>query len=744
MIGSMDDLRQATLKDVRDFYKKWYGPNNATIVVAGDFDVTQTKDWVEKYFGEIKASEKVPDPTPMYTSLTETKRASYEDKFAKSPELNIVLPTVEQFTKDAYALDLMGELFAEGKKAPLYKVIVEEDKLAPSVSAYNSSQEITGYFRIRIRAFPTSNLTDVEKSINKAFEMFETEKFSEADLKAKKAKWETAFYNGIASLLNKSFNLAQYNEYAGSPGFIGKELQGIQDVSSDDIWHVYNKYIKNKPFVLTSFVPEGKTDLIAENSIPFKIEEESVKEQKKVAVADKDEKIEKIPTKFDRNIEPPKGTDPLLKVPAIWENKLANGLKLFGIGHHELPLIQFTLTLHGGMLLDNPQKIGVANLMTDIMMQGTKNKTPIELEEAIDALGASIGMYTNKEAIVIRANTLTSTFDQTYALVEEILLEPRWDEKEFARVKKQTIEGINRSQANPNAIASNVFSKLLYGEENILSNSTLGTVASVESINIEDMKEFYQNYFSPSLSYLSIVGDISEEKAIATFSSLENKWPAKDVKIPEHPLPKPLNKSKVYFVDFPGAKQSVIRIGNLSLARTDPDFYPAYVMNYKLGGSFSGVVNLILREEKGFTYGARTSFNGTNTSGPFTASASVQSNATLESTQIFKDEMMKYKKGVPAEDLDFTKNALIKSNARRFETISALLAMLNNIAKYDLPKDYVKQNEKIIREMTLEQHKELANKYIHPDKMIYLVVGDAKTQLKPLKKLGFGMPTVIG
>ncbi len=478
--------------------------------------------------------------------------------------------------------------------------------------------------------------------------------------------------------------------------------------------------------------------------MPFEIKEESLKDQKTVSVSeDESVKIEKIPTTFDRSIEPPKGTDPLLKVPPIWENKLSNGLSLLGIEHHELPLIQFTLTLNGGMLLDDPNKIGVANLMTDIMMQGTKNKTPVELEEAIDALGATIRMHTTKESIVITANTLTSTFDQTYALVEEILLEPRWDTKEFERVKKQTIEIINRNKANPNAIASAVYSKLIYGEGNILSNTTMGTIASVESINIEDMKNFYQRYFSPAVSYVSIVGDITEEKSVATFSSLVEKWPAKDIKIHEYPLPEPLKKSKVYFVDFPGAKQSVIRIGNLSLARTDSDFYPAYVMNYKLGGSFSGVVNLILREEKGFTYGARTSFSGTKIPGPFTASSAVQSSATLESTQIFKEEMIKYKQGIPEEDLAFTKNALIKSNARRFETISALIGMLNNIAKYNLPKDYVKQNEKIVRSMTLEQHKNLANKYIHPDKMIYLIVGDAKTQLKPLNKMGFGVPTVL-
>ncbi|TFG97733.1 MAG: insulinase family protein, partial [Calditrichales bacterium] len=607
----------------------------------------------------------------------------------------------------------------------------------------NSSQEITGAFRFRIRAFPNTNLTDVEKAIFESFALFEKDKFTEKDLAAKKAKAETAFYNGISSILNKSFNLAEYNEYAGSPGFIGKDLQGLLDVTSDDIWRVYNTYLKDKPFVLTSFVPKGQKELIAENSELFAVEEESPDDQKKVAIADQDMNIEKFPSSFDRNTEPPKGPDPLLNIPTIWDGKLANGIRVYVIAQHELPLITFTLTIEGGMLMDDMNKIGVANLMTDIMMQGTRNKTPIELEEAIDELGASISMSTNKESIIISATTLASKFNQTYALMEEILLEPRWDEKEFDRVKKQTIETISRQQADPDAIADLVFDKLIYGPDNILSNFTLGTIESVNTITIDDMKKFYQNYFSPNLSFVSIVGDIDEEKALKTFKSLETKWAAKAVSIPEISIPQPLEEAKVYFVDYPGAKQSVIRIGNLSMAYTDPNFYPAFVMNYKLGGSFSGIVNLILREEKGFTYGARTGFDGTEYPGAFFASAAVQSNATLESAQIFRDAISKYRQGISKEDLDFTQNALVKSNARRFETSRALLGMLNNIARYDLAKDYVKKQEQIVREMTLEQHQALAEKYLQPDKMIYLIVGDAQTQLKPLKKLGFGAPQMV-
>jgi zinc protease len=377
------------------------------------------------------------------------------------------------------------------------------------------------------------------------------------------------------------------------------------------------------------------------------------------------------------------------------------------------------------------------------MMEGTKNKTPIELEEAIDDLGANINMYTTKESIVIDANCLSSKFYEVYSLVEEILFEPRWDEKEFERIKRETIERINRSKADPSAVASSVFDRLIYGDQNIFSKSLSGTEETVNLITIVDLKKFYSNYFVPNLSAITIVGDISDDKAVSTFQSLELKWKKKEVEMKEFPLPQKEQTAEIYFVDFPDAKQSVIRIGNLSMKYNDPDYYPATVMNYKLVGSFSGNVNLILREEKGYTYGARTSFNGSLYPGYFVATSSVSSSATLESVQIFIDEMKKYQGGIPDSDLEFTKNSLVRSNARAFETLGALRGMLNNIATYNLSFDYVKQREDIVRNFKQDDLKALAQKYIQPERMTYLIIGDAKTQLEPLKQLGLGTPILL-
>jgi zinc protease len=744
VIGSMEDLTLATLKDVHEFHDKWYRPNNATLVVAGDFDWETTKQWIEKYYGEIESGVKFEDPKPQPVTLEKIKMAYWEDKYANVPELNMVIPTIEQYHPDSYALSFLGQLFSYGKKAPLYKVIVEEKKLAPSVIGYQSSNEIAGEFVIRIRTFPDINLNDVKNAIFESFQRLETESFTEKDVERIKAGLETQFYNSMSSILGKSFQLARYNEYAGSPGFITTYLENLKAVTREDILRVYEKYIKNKPYVMTSFVPKGKLDLIVEGSEPFTIVEEAEEAEKIAAERPVEEfKVEPIPTSFDRSIEPPKGPDPAITLPTIWKDELANGMKIYGIEQKELPLVQFSLTIKGGLLLDDMDKIGVANLVTDLMMEGTKNKTPVELEEAIDETGANIYMYTGRESITMSVNCLASKFGEVYQLVEEILLEPRWDEKEFGRIIKQTIENINRSKVNPTSVARDVFNKLVYGNKHIFSVSTLGTMDSVEAITIDNLKAYYEKNFSPSVAYLTIAGNISQQAVVDTFKSLEEKWAAKDVSFPEYELPAPLEKPVVYFVDFPGARQSVINIGNLSLPATDPDYYPVYVMNYKLGGSFNGFVNLVLREEKGYTYGARTGFSGDLNTGTFSAFSQVQSQATLESVEIFRDLMSKYREGIAPEDLQFTKDALIKSNTRNFETLGALLGMLNDIAMYGYPDDYIKQQEEFVKNLTAEQHKELAQKYIDPGRMIYLVVGDAATQMKPLEELGLGQVILL-
>lgn len=743
VIGEMEDLTNATVDDVKAFHRKFYSPDNATLVISGDINKDEVKVLVEKYFGEIPGGEAVEKREPMPVSLASTVKLWHEDNFAKAPRLTMVFPASGNFSKDAYALDYLGELLSDGKKTPLYKVLVKDKKLTSNVMAMNRAQELTGSFRISVTANPGVSLSEVEKAIFEAFEMFEKDGFTEDDLTRIKAKNETSFYGNFSSILIKAFVLGQYQMYKNDPGFYAEDFAATQAVTMDDIKRVYEKYIKGKNYVSTSFVPKGEVTLVAENAVNAGIVEEDITKAAEVkAEAPAEEPIVKTPSKTDRANQPPLGADPEVTIPPVWTGTLANGMKISGITHTELPLVQYSIIIEGGHLLDEPSKEGLANLTAAVMNEGTRNKTPEELEDAVKLLGASINVSAANENITIRVSSLARNFEKTIALVEEMLFEPRWDEEQYNLTKSRIINNIKRNQANPSYLASTTLNKLIFGKENILATELSGTEATISALTIDDLKSFYEKNFSPSLTKFIIVGNIDLARVEKALEGINTKWQPKDVKLPQAGISEPPAKSRIYFVDVPGAKQSVIYIGCPSVTRTNPDYYPAYVTNYKLGGSFNGVFNLILREEKGFTYGARSGFTGAKNYGTFTASSMVRTNSTLESVTIFRTEMEKYRKTIPQEYIDFTKSALLKGNALNFETLGDLLMMLNTMAMYGLPADYIKQEEAFIKSLTVEKQLELANKYINPARMYYVVVGDAKTQLKELEKAGLGKPVL--
>jgi zinc protease len=745
VIGEMQDLFNATLDDVKAFHSKYYVPNNATLVLAGDFDPATAKQLIEKYFGEIKRGADLEDPKPVPVKLDQTKKLYHEDNFARAPQLTMIWPTVEQYSADSYALDYLGQLLSQGKKAPFYNVLVKEKKLTSGVRASNSSQEIAGTFEVNVTANEGVSLKEVEKSIFEAFDRFEKEGISDKDVEKLKAGMETQFYNGISSILGKSFQLARYNEYAGAPDYYKKDIELTKAVTKADILRVYEKYIKGKPYLATSFVPKGQPDLVAEGSMNAGIQEEDILKATEVQIADSEQEapIVKTPSAFDRSVMPKDGPDPVITLPSIWEDQLTNGMRVFGIEHNELPLVQFNISIKGGHYIESLDKAGVASLMAQLMNEGTKNKTPLELEEAIDMLGASIGVGASATGVSISGSCLARNFDATLALVEEMLLEPRWDEEEFGLAKIRVMNGLKRQKASPNALAGETFQKLVYGDGHIFSINAGGTEETVAGITIDDLKAFYAKAITPSVASFHIAGQISHDKVMSSLQNLAQKWSSKQVEFPTYALAAAPEKSMVYFIDVPGAKQSIIQIGCLGPSKSDPEYFAATVMNDKLGGSFNGWVNMVLREEKGFTYGARSGFSGNFVAGTFSASAPVRSTATLESVQIFKDLMTKYREGISQEDLDFTRNSLLKSYARKYETLGALTGMLSEISTYNLPKDYPVKEQETIRNMTLDQHKALAQKYIDPNRMYYVIAGDAATQAEPLKAIGFGEPVII-
>lgn len=746
VIGSLDDLQAATLDDVINFYNTWYVPNNATLVIAGDFDSGQAREWVRKYFDEIPAGNEIEPLEKRGSDLSEIKKLYHEDNYARLPELRLTWPGVELYHDDAYALDILAQLLSDGKTAPLYEVIVEEKELSSDVSMFSGNSELAGEVSVRVRAFQGTGLNEVHAAIEEGFARYEENGFTERDLERVKAGIETGFYNGLQSVLGKAFQLAQYNIFAGDPGYINQDIRKTLEVTLDDVRRVYETYVKDKPFVATSFVPRGATNLVLEGS-----EEAEVAIEEIVAQGDgeefelpEDTPYERTPSSFDRSVEPPYGAAPEIRVPEVWTAETSNGMMVYGIENDELPLVQFNIRLDGGLMPEDPKKTGVSNLLSEMMIRGTAGKTPAELEEAIDLLGANINVSSGRQYFTLSGNTLARNYEETLSLVQEILLEPRWDEREFELAKQSIMSRIAQQQSNPNSIATSEFNKVVYGEGHIFSMSPIGTAESVESITLDDLKSYYDTYLSPSLANMHVTGSISRDRVLKSLDALNDSWETKEVTLPELSFPGQRDQAGVVFYDVPNASQSVLRVGYLSLPETDEDYYPAVVMNYKLGGGgFASRLTQELREGKGYTYGIGSGFSGSDLPGPFVISSGVRSNVTLESLQLIKEILEQYPDTFTDEDLENTKSFLQKSNARAFETLGAKLNILQTMSANGWSADYISRRQEVVRNITVDEITRLARTYANPGRMVYVVVGDARTQLPRLRQLGFGEPILV-
>ena len=422
-------------------------------------------------------------------------------------------------------------------------------------------------------------------------------------------------------------------------------------------------------------------------------------------------------------------------MPTIWSANLDNGMALYGIENTELPLVNFQLSIKGGHTQDPDLKAGVASLMADLMNEGTQSKTAAELEEAIGLLGSSIYISAGVEQINITGSSLDRNFGKTIALVQEMLISPRWDETEFLRLKQELQTSLKGREANPRAIAAVNFNKLLYGQTHPYGVPTSGTLKSVSSITLDDVKQFYTN-ISPKVASFHVVGNVAKIQVEKTLESINNNWQATDVEMRSYDAPSHNNAGTLYFIDVPNAKQSVVYVGDIALSATNPDAKKLDFANEILGGGSSGRLFQTLRIGKGYTYGAYSRIPKRMDKAAFTISSSVRANATLASLQIIQQMVQDYGAGFTEKDVTLTQNKVIKANTRAFESFGAKLGLLSNISTYSKDLDYVDKEQELLASMTLEDFKTVINKYINENNMVYLVVGDKATQLSEVKKLG--------
>ena len=747
VIGSIADLHGATVDDIKQFYRKYYAPNNATLVVAGDFDRREVEAMIRKYFGEIPAREEVEPVRPIPVQLEKTSKYVLEDRFANAPGLEMNFSGAEQFHPDAYPLRILALLLSYGKNAPFYKVLVEDNKLASYVNVASSSLELSGQVSVSVKAYKETDLNTVYRGIQEAFERFEQEGIRDNDLERMKIMQETMLYNVMMSLESKTQALARNNVFAGRPDQMVIDLAHYQAVTKEEVMRVYRKYVRGKHFVALSTVPQGQTSLALTGSVVVRPDEDSPVGQKLVAdegaVTD-DDPYEYTPSVFDRSVEPPLlANTPESAMPPVWTGEMSNGMKVKGMAYTELPVVQFAVYLNSGMLCEPKGKSGLARLTAAVLNCGTRTKTPEELEVALGLLGARVSFGVSTERMQPSGSCLKKNFPQVLRLVEEMLLEPRWDETALELARKRMIGNIRQSSTEPKVLARHVFRQMMYGPENVLSNSALASEKEVAAITMEDIKTFYKTHIVPGQATFDFVGGYEKKEVMKFLQPLARTWTTGGASQERLNLNFMAPQAKVYFVDYPGAKQSYILLGCPAMPKASNDYYPAKMVNQLLGASSNALLFDVLRLQHGYTYGAYSFFDCGKYANEFRATSSVQAAYTLEAMQLFKSCISTYGEQFTEQSLVKTKDAMFKENAAAFEMPDARLDLLSEMTVDGLPVDDLKRQEQLLKRMTLPEAKACIRNWLDYDRMFFVVVGDAASQLDRIRKSGLGEVKVV-
>ncbi len=741
-IGKLKDLDRVDVSDLKKFFLRYYGPNNATLTIGGDVNPKEVVQKVEKYFGVIPRGPEVDDMQLDPVEIDNDRYVSYVDNNIRFPALLFTFPTVPQYHKDEAALDFLSQILGTGRSSYFYKKFVETQK-AIQASVFHPTSELAGEFTMFVLPFPGQTLSDFEAQMRQTLKEFEQAGVSDEDLQKIKATYESNFINGLASVSGKVSQLASYETFVDNPDFIKNDLERYRSVTKADIMRVYNKYIKGQPGVIQSVLPDKETEPAkADNYTP------QTEGENPYSTTDYSGLEYTRPTgdNFDRSKKPEPGPAPLVSVPDFWETTMDNGIKVIGTKYNEIPVVNLQLTINGGHKMDmnDPTKAGLASLTASMMNESTENYSAEEIQEELRKVGSTVNVYASQNSTDINIRTLKKNLDRTLELVEEIMFRPKFDSTDFARVKKQQIEGIQSTYKDPSSIASQVYDRLLYGDEHIYSVPTSGIEETAQRVTLDDVKSFYKSYYAPGLSELVIVGDVNKKEVMGKLDFLKN-WKKKDVQMPELPAPKASESTKIYLVDKTDAPQSQIRIGYMTDLSYDAtgEYFKSTLMNYPLGGAFNSRINLNLREDKGWTYGARSYFNSDDDAGPFTATGGIKSAATDSAVYEFMKELSDYRQnGITDDELSFMRNSIGQRDARSYETPWQKAGFLQRIVHYDLDKSFVDEQREIIDNISQQEINELAKKHIKTDEMVILVVGDAKTHREKLQKLGYDIVDV--
>jgi zinc protease len=729
-IGYLVDLDRVDVDDLKRFYLRWYGPNNAVLTIAGDVNTEEVLTLVQKYFGSISVGKEVKPQTVSPVILTENRYLSYEDN-VKFPQLSVVYPGAKLNTKEDAALDVLADILSGNQGSPLYKAFIESKK-AVGAQSFHFSRELAGQFHIVVRANSGGSLSELETLLKTTLEDWEKVGVTDDDLIKYKANYKTELLNALGTIQGKGSALASYFTLCGDANFIKKDINNYLSLTKEDIMNAYNTYIKNKFSVVLSCVPKGKTDLTAKAD-NWKMYERTVETE-----SDEYKNLSYIAPKdnFDRSKMPISKPAKPVPVPNFYVTRVNKTIPLIGVTETELPKVNISINFKVGHRFEPLAKSGVANLLATMLNQSTLKTKAEEVENKLDRLGSTLNINTSNENISVFIESTKDNLTATLKIVEESLFEPKFDNEEFEIEKKKVLDDITSQLSNATAIADITFRKLLYGAGHILSLPVIGTNETVNSITIDDVKNYYKNLNSLNTS-ISVTGDITENQIVKELAFLSKLKSEVVAKLSEPEIPK-IEKTKLYFIDKKGAAQSEIKIGYIALPYDAlGEFHKATIMNYSFGTGLNSRLNYLLRELKGWTYSVRCEFSGGKQSGTYSISGGFKSNTTDSTLVEILKELKKYAElGITDEELSFTKNAMAQSDALKYESAEQKLRFISRVLEYNLPKDYFAKQTEILNTITKQEVNALAKKYLPYNNMVIVVVGDKATNLEKVKKLG--------
>jgi zinc protease len=696
-IGSMEDLSAASLDDVKSFFQRFYTPSNATLVVAGDFKPEEAKALVEKHFGALPPGPPVANYQVWVPELGGEKRLTLQDR-VQLPRAYAAWHTPPLFSPDDAPLDVLADVLARGKSSRLYTSLVYEKQIAQDVSAVQISRQIAGLFLIYATARPGHTTAELERAIDAEIERLKQEGPTQAEVERALSQHEADFmhdleqvggFNGVADRLNF------YNQFRGEPDSFQWDLERYRSVTAADVRRAARQYLG-----------AGRCLLAVEPMPPLSAS------------------ASEAATTVDRTRLPGGGPAPSLSLPRPARARLDNGLELIVVEHHELPVLSFNLVLKSGSAADPPDLPGVANLTAQMLDEGTARRGALDIARELDSIGATLDLWADADSSGAALSTLKRHAAAALDVFADVVTRPAFPETEFERVRKEIQTRVLQEKDQPEVVAARAVSRILYGAEHPYGHAAIGTERALESVSRADVERFYRGHWGPGNATLVLLGG----------------WERGEVKAVEIPKKSDPAGQVIYLVNRPGSAQSVISIVQIGLSRNSADYFPALVLNTAFGGMFASRLNLNLREQKGYTYGARSAWDFRKGAGPFTAGAAVQTKFTREAVVEFLRELGEVRAARPLTDkeLAFAKNFLARGFPQGFETPAQIAGRLREMVLYDLPEDFVNTWVERVQAVSLADVARVAKERLKPRSAAIIVVGDGEVVRKGLESLAAG------